>query len=100
MRRRRRTRDGIAEAILMTGQANEQTNAEVMYLATLIQNKTPVLVKLLNDQEVSGWIEYYDKSFIRLTRNNEPNLFIYKDQIRYIAEVGGATNQRGRRANS
>lgn len=81
-----RRRDGIADGILRSGQANEQTNAEVKYLTSLIQNKTPVRVQLTNDEEVTGWIEYYDRNFIRLTRDNQPNLFIYKDKIRYIAE--------------
>lgn len=100
LRRRKRTRDGIAEAILMSGQANEQTSAEVTYLVNLIQNKTPVMVKLINDQEVTGWIEYYDKSFIRVTREKEPNRFIYKDQIRYIAELGGAATPSGKKGKS
>jgi sRNA-binding regulator protein Hfq len=81
-----RSRDGIANSILKSGHPSEQTNAEVMYLTTLIQNKTQVRVQLTNDEEVTGWIEYYDKNFIRLTRDNQPNLFIYKDKIRFIAE--------------
>ena len=34
----------------------------------------------------SGTIEYYDHSFIRLTRKDGPNLFIYKHDIKYIVE--------------
>ena len=36
--------------------------------------------------EVAGVIEYYDQSFIRLTRDGEPNLFIFKHEIKYIQE--------------
>jgi sRNA-binding regulator protein Hfq len=64
----------------------EQTQAETLYLSQLIQNKAPVIVKLVNDDEISGWIEYYDKNFIRLTRDNAPNVFIYKEQIKFIIE--------------
>lgn len=85
-RPKRRTRDGLTEMILRDKQVNEQTGAEVAYLTTLIRNKTPVVVTLKSGEEFSGWIEYYDKSFIRLTCNRQPNLFIYKDSIRYIAE--------------
>jgi RNA chaperone Hfq len=84
--RKFRYRDGIADAITRSGQVSEQTNAEVMYLTNLIRNKTNVMVQLINGEEVTGWIEYYDKNFIRLTRDKQPNLFIYKDKIRYIVE--------------
>ena len=36
---------------------------------------------------VAGTIEYYDQSFIRITRDGEPNLFIFKHDIKYIAEM-------------
>jgi len=37
---------------------------------------------------VRGWIEYFDDSMLRLTREGQPNLFIYKNQIRTISEAG------------
>lgn len=37
-------------------------------------------------EEVAGRIEYYDQSFIRLTRDGEPNLFIFKHDITYLYE--------------
>jgi hypothetical protein len=43
-------------------------------------------VKLASEEEISGWIEYYDKTFIRITRHNAPNVFIFKDQIKFIIE--------------
>ena len=82
-----RQRDYIAEMILNSSRVEEQTNAEVHYLTRLIQNKIPVIVKLTNDEEVKGWIEYYDKNFIRVTRGSDPNVFIYKDQIKYIVDT-------------
>lgn len=36
---------------------------------------------------MTGWVEYYDEKMVRLTRTGAPNLFIYKDQISYIAET-------------
>ena len=44
-------------------------------------------VKMLDGEEVNGVIEYYDQSFIRLTREGEPNLFIFKHDIKYIQEA-------------
>src|SRR5262245_1156139 len=81
-----KSRDAVSEMVRRLPRAQEQTQAETMYLTQLNQDKTPVIVKLVNGEEISGWIEYYDKSFIRLTRDKAPNVFIYKDQIKFIAE--------------
>ena len=43
-------------------------------------------MKLQDGEEVSGVIEYYDQSFIRITRKGEPNLFIFKHDIKYLQE--------------
>lgn len=68
--------------------AQEQTLEEVRYLKRLIEHATPVRVKLADGEEVTGTIEYYDHSFIRLTRKDEPNLFIFKHDIKYLMELG------------
>jgi host factor-I protein len=57
-------------------------------LKRLIENATPVRVKLVDGEEVTGTIEYYDHSFIRLTRDGAPNLFIFKHDIKYLIELG------------
>ncbi|HKA00334.1 MAG TPA: RNA chaperone Hfq, partial [Candidatus Solibacter sp.] len=69
-----------------SARAPEQTFQEVKYLKQLIENSTPVRVKMLDGEEVKGTIEYYDKSFIRITRDGLPNLFIFKHDIKYLAE--------------
>jgi sRNA-binding regulator protein Hfq len=66
--------------------APEQTLEEVRYLKELIEDAVPVRVRLRNNEEVAGTIEYYDHSFIRLTRTGAPNLFIYKHDIKYLHE--------------
>jgi host factor-I protein len=69
-----------------SARAPEQTFEEAKYLKRLIEDATPVRVKLLGGEEVSGTIEYYDQSFIRLTREGEPNLFVFKHDIQYLRE--------------
>lgn len=66
--------------------APEQTLEEVKYLKRLIERGTPIRVKLIDNEEVSGVVEYYDHSFIRLTRKDGPNLFVYKHDIKYFWE--------------
>ncbi|HEX8984520.1 MAG TPA: hypothetical protein VF767_03785 [Bryobacteraceae bacterium] len=70
-----------------SSRAPEQTFEEVRYLKSLIENQTRVCVRLINNEEVSGIIEYYDQSFIRLTREPDPNLFIFKHEIKYLYEL-------------
>ena len=68
--------------------APESTGEELKYLRHLIDHKIPVRVRLDDGSEVSGVIEYIDVNLVRLTREGQPNLFIYKDNIRYMSEIG------------
>jgi host factor-I protein len=67
----------------------EETSEEAAYLKLLGDKQRPVSIKLADGEVVQGWIEYYDKNMLRLTRQDKPNLFIYKHEIMYIAEDGG-----------
>lgn len=73
-------------AAAKSSRAPEQTYEEVRYLKQLIENRTRIRVRLINNEEISGTVEYYDQSFIRLTREPDPNLFIYKHEIKYFYE--------------
>ena len=64
----------------------DQTLEEVKYLRYLIENDVPVRVRLRTNEEFSGVIEFYDAGFIRLTRTDGPNLFIFKHDIKYMYE--------------
>ncbi|HUA17069.1 MAG TPA: RNA chaperone Hfq [Verrucomicrobiae bacterium] len=66
----------------------EETFEEAAFLKSLGENQKLVSVKLFDGEVVRGWIEYYDKNMIRLTREGAPNLFIFKHEIMYIAEEG------------
>ncbi|MEE8111255.1 MAG: hypothetical protein V3T95_02390 [Acidobacteriota bacterium] len=62
----------------------EQTNAETNYLIKQMETKTPMVVKLLDGEEIRGWIEYYDRHCIKINRERPPNYFIRKEQILYM----------------
>ena len=64
-----------------------ETGQEAAFLRLLGQKQSPVTLRLVSGETVSGWIEYYDEKMVRLTRDGAPNLFIYKDQIAYIVEL-------------
>jgi len=64
----------------------DDTLEEAGYLKSLGEQQKPVKVKLVDGEIVEGWIEYYDRNMVRLTRESGPNLFIFKHEIVYIAE--------------
>ena len=64
-------------------------NGEVVDGKDLKKKHRPVSVKLVDGEIVHGWVEYYDRNMIRVTRDGKPNLFIYKNQIAYLAEEAG-----------
>jgi host factor-I protein len=64
-----------------------ETGQEALYLRSLSDRQIVVSIKLRDGESVKGWIEYFDDAMLRLTRDGQPNLFIYKHQIRSIAEA-------------
>jgi sRNA-binding regulator protein Hfq len=75
--------DGMSKA---KTKAPEQTFEEVKYLRHLIDNQIPVRIRLSSNEEVTGLIEFYDSNFIRVTRHDAPNLFLFKHDIKYLYE--------------
>src|SRR5262244_1856991 len=79
--------------------APETTFREAEYIDRLSKSRTPVVVKLIDGEEIRGWIEYYNKDIIRITRETLPNLFIYKSRVKYLYEDPG-TNGKAREARA
>ncbi len=70
--------------------APAQTFAEVRYLKHLIETQTPVMLKLSDNEEIHGFVEYFDARFLRITRKGHANLFVFKHDIKYLAEEPNA----------
>ena len=70
--------------------APAETHREGAYLRYLAHTQTPVVVKLISGETIRGFVEYYDRRFIRVTRQGEPNLFIFKSKIKYLYEEQSA----------
>lgn len=62
----------------------EQTSAEEFYYLKQMAAKTQMVVVLTNDEELRGWIEWYDKGALKLNRPDGPNLLLLKHNIRYM----------------
>ncbi len=81
-------RDRAPASSKKNGAPTEQTNAENFYYQKQMQTKTPMVVVLRDGEEVHGYIEWYDKSCIKLNRTGAPNLMIYKPAIKYMFKEG------------
>lgn len=62
----------------------EQTNAEQYYYLKQMTGRTPMVVKLVDGEEICGIIEWYDKDCIKVNRDDGPNLLIPKHFIKYL----------------
>jgi len=67
--------------------APEQTFEEIRYLRHLVDDRVPIRVRLSDNSEFDGTVEFYDVNFIRITRPNGPNLFLFKHDIKYLYEL-------------
>jgi sRNA-binding regulator protein Hfq len=62
----------------------EATNAENFYYLKQMNSKTPMVIVLTDGEEVRGWIEWYDRSCLKVNREGAPNLLIQKHCIKYL----------------
>jgi host factor-I protein len=70
----------------------EQTNAESFYYKKQMESKTPMVLVLQDGEELRGTIEWYDKSCIKLHRNDAPNLLVLKHNIKYLYKENEAND--------
>jgi len=62
----------------------DQTNAENFYYIKQMQSKTPMMFVLKDGEHLKGVIEWYDKTCLKINREGEPNLLVYKSNIKYM----------------
>ena len=74
----------------------EQTHAENFYYQKQMQSKTPMVIVLKDGEEIHGYIEWYDKNCLKITRSGQANLLIYKPSIKFLYKEseGGQRGQR------
>ena len=72
-----------------------ETHAENFYYQKQMQAKTPMVVVLTDGERLSGVIEWYDKSCIKLNRaSGHPNLLVYKACIKYMFKESEGNGRR------
>ena len=64
----------------------------------LIKRRTPMVVVLTDGTELKGWIEWYDKTCIKLNRTDAPNLLLFKHSIKVMFKEEELHVRRRRRS--
>jgi hypothetical protein len=54
-----------------------------------MQAKTPMVFVLQDGETFEGIIEWYDKNCLKIHREGQPNLLLYKPSIKYMYKVSG-----------
>jgi sRNA-binding regulator protein Hfq len=49
-----------------------------------MQSKTPMTIVLKDGETLKGVIEWYDKTCLKVNRDGEPNLLVFKSNIKYM----------------
>ena len=69
------------------------TNAENYYYLKQMNARTPMVVVLLDGEELRGCIEWYDRGCLKVNRDNGPNLLVMKHQIKYLHKQGSSSRR-------
>jgi len=62
----------------------DQTHAESFYYLKQMQAKTPMVLVLNDGETVQGSIEWYDRCCLKISREDGPNMLVYKPAIKYL----------------
>ncbi len=61
-----------------------ETNAELFYYKKQIDAHTPMIIVLLDGEEIEGTIEWYDRGALKVNRKSAPNLLLLKRNVKYM----------------
>ncbi|HXD31304.1 MAG TPA: hypothetical protein VN643_09315 [Pyrinomonadaceae bacterium] len=61
-----------------------ETSAEIFYYKKQIDAHTPMVIVLMDGEEIEGTIEWYDRGALKVNRIDAPNLLVLKRNIKYM----------------
>lgn len=70
-----------------------ETSAEIFYYKKQIDAHTPMVIVLLDGEEIEGTIEWYDRGALKVNRKAAPNLLILKRNIKYMFKADERVEQ-------
>jgi sRNA-binding regulator protein Hfq len=62
----------------------ESTHAEAFYYLKQMNAETPMVVVLDDGEQIRGTIEWYDRTCLKVHRDDGPNILLFKHCIRYL----------------
>jgi sRNA-binding regulator protein Hfq len=62
----------------------EATSAEAFYYLKQMNTHTPMVIVMNDGEVIRGFIEWYDRSCLKVNRDGAPNLLIQKHWIKYL----------------
>jgi sRNA-binding regulator protein Hfq len=77
-----------------------ETNAEIFYYKKQMDVHTPMVIVLLDGEEIEGTIEWYDRAALKVNRRGAPNILLLKHNIKYMFKAedrdgGGGSSDNG-----
>ena len=75
-----------------------ETNAEIFYYKKQIDAHTPMVIVLLDGEEIEGTIEWYDRGALKVNRKGAPNLLVLKRNIKYIYKADERVEEKAANA--
>ncbi|HEV2883906.1 MAG TPA: hypothetical protein VGW36_03555 [Pyrinomonadaceae bacterium] len=70
-----------------------ETNAELFYYKKQIDAHTPMVIVLLDGEEIEGTIEWYDRGALKVNRKSAPNLLLLKRNVKYMFKADERVEQ-------
>jgi host factor-I protein len=61
----------------------EQTNAESFYYLKQMNSRTPMVFVLTDGEVLRGVIEWYDRTCLKVNREDGPNVLVMKHSLKY-----------------
>ena len=71
-----------------------ETGQETLYLRFLSEKQVRVNVKLRDGENVSGWIEYFDDTMIRLTREGQNDVARHRNNRAHHHHFAGTVPRK------
>ena len=94
VKKRNKSRRRSSKPAFPQTQNYEGTGQEAVYLRSLVDSGTMVVVVLTSGEQLRGYVRYYDRDCFSLgPADGGPKLFLRKSSVRYLYEVTGAAAQ-------
>jgi RNA chaperone Hfq len=64
-----------------------KTHAENYYYIKQMNNRTSMVIELVNGEVIKGRIEWYDEKCIKVRKDDDENFIVFKHFIKYMYKI-------------